>query len=174
MSRSGRRAAAKARFRRCRCGVTSGSLTAQLPSDRAFDKSSTSLHLQPRKAGDQTGKGTEAKALASKQAEAGAQPCRSSSARASAAAVLTLRARKGDGGSRHTRKGGRLEKFNLTPTQAILYFDSLAPRETVSLRFRLRAKYPVRAETFRSRAYEYYDPEVSSMARPIQLEVRKH
>ena len=72
------------------------------------------------------------------------------------------------------RKGGGLEKFNLTPTQAILYFDSLAPRETVSLRFRLRAKYPVRAETFRSRAYEYYDPEVSSMARPIQLEVRKH
>jgi len=71
------------------------------------------------------------------------------------------------------RKSGRLEKFNLTPTQAILYFDSLAPRETVSLRFRLRAKYPVRAETFRSRVYEYYDPEVSSMARPIQLEVRK-
>jgi hypothetical protein len=71
------------------------------------------------------------------------------------------------------RKGGRLEKFNLTPTQAILYFDAFAPRETVSLRFRLRAKYPVRAETFKSRVYEYYDPEVGSLARPVQLEVRK-
>ena len=39
-------------------------------------------------------------------------------------------------------------------------------------KFRLRAKYPIRAKTFQSRVYEYYDPEVSSMTRPIQLEVR--
>ena len=71
------------------------------------------------------------------------------------------------------QKVGRLEKFNLTATEAILYFDSFAPGETVSLRFRLRAKYPIRARTFQSRVYEYYDPEVSSVARPIQLEVRK-
>ena len=69
------------------------------------------------------------------------------------------------------RKGGRLEKFSLTATQAILYFNSIAPAETVTLRFRLRAKYPIRARTFRSRVYEYYDPEVSSVARPVQLEV---
>jgi alpha-2-macroglobulin-like protein len=71
------------------------------------------------------------------------------------------------------QKVGRLEKFNLTATEAILYFNSFAPGETVSLRFRLRAKYPIRARTFQSRVYEYYDPEVSSVARPIQLEVRK-
>jgi uncharacterized protein YfaS (alpha-2-macroglobulin family) len=71
-------------------------------------------------------------------------------------------------------KSSRLEKFNLTATQAILYFDSFAPGETVQLRFRLRAKYPIRARTFRSRVYEYYDPEVNSVARPVQLEVRKH
>jgi len=71
------------------------------------------------------------------------------------------------------RKGGRLEKFRLTATQAILYFDSIAPRDVVTLRFRLRAKYPIRARTFQSRAYEYYDPEVSSVARPVVLEVRK-
>jgi len=70
-------------------------------------------------------------------------------------------------------KSGHLEKFNLTATQAILYFDSFAPGDTVQLRFRLRAKYPVRARTFRSRVYEYYDPEVNSVARPVQLEVRK-
>ena len=43
----------------------------------------------------------------------------------------------------------------------------------ITLPFRLRAKYPIRARTFQSRVYEYYDPEVNSSARPIQLEVRK-
>jgi uncharacterized protein YfaS (alpha-2-macroglobulin family) len=68
---------------------------------------------------------------------------------------------------------GHLSKFGLTATQAILYFDSFAPGDTVKVRFRLRAKYPIRARTFQSRVYEYYDPEVSSLARPVQLEVHK-
>ena len=70
-------------------------------------------------------------------------------------------------------KNGRLEKFSLTPTQAILYFDSIAANDVLKLSFRLRAKYPVRARTFASRVYEYYDPAVTSQARPVQLEVRK-
>ena len=32
---------------------------------------------------------------------------------------------------------------------------------------------PIRARAFRSRVYEYYDPEVHSVAWPVQLEVRK-
>ena len=40
------------------------------------------------------------------------------------------------------QKSGRLEKFNLTATQAILYFDSIAPGGGFALKFRLRAKYP--------------------------------
>jgi hypothetical protein len=71
------------------------------------------------------------------------------------------------------QKGSRLEKFSLTATQAILYFDSIAPGSVVKLNFRLRAKYPIRARTFQSRVYEYYDPEVNSVARPVQFEVRK-
>jgi len=70
------------------------------------------------------------------------------------------------------RKSGHLEKFTQTATQAILYFDSLAPDSTVTLSFRLHAKYPIRAHTFRSRVYEYYDPDVSAVARPVQLEVK--
>jgi len=70
------------------------------------------------------------------------------------------------------QKSGRLEKFSQTATQAILYFNSFAPGDTVKLHFRLRAKYPIRAKTFQSRVYEYYDPHVSSVARPVQLEVR--
>ena len=71
-----------------------------------------------------------------------------------------------------TWKAGRLEKYSLTATHAILYFNSIAPGDTVTLRFRLRAKYPIRARTFPSRAYEYYDPEMNSVARPVVLEVR--
>src|SRR5260370_1356666 len=41
------------------------------------------------------------------------------------------------------KKGGRLEKFSLTATQAILYFDSIAAGDTVTLKFRLRAKFPI-------------------------------
>jgi uncharacterized protein YfaS (alpha-2-macroglobulin family) len=69
-------------------------------------------------------------------------------------------------------KAGRLEKFSLTATQAILYFNALSPTQTVTLNFRLRAKFPIRARTFQSRVYEYYDPAVNSTASPIQLEVR--
>ncbi|HEV3036811.1 MAG TPA: MG2 domain-containing protein [Candidatus Angelobacter sp.] len=72
-----------------------------------------------------------------------------------------------------SQKSGRLEKFSLTATQAILYFDSFAARDTVTLRYRLRAKYPIRAHTFKSRVYEYYDPAVNSVARPVELEVRQ-
>jgi uncharacterized protein YfaS (alpha-2-macroglobulin family) len=70
------------------------------------------------------------------------------------------------------RKSGHLSKFSLTTTQALLYFDSLAPRDKVTFKYRLRAKYPIRARTFKSRVYEYYDPEVNSISRPVQMEVR--
>jgi hypothetical protein len=66
---------------------------------------------------------------------------------------------------------GRLEKFSLTATQAILYFNALAPHQDVALKIRLRAKYPLRAHAFQSRLYEYYDPDVNSIARPVKLEV---
>lgn len=70
-------------------------------------------------------------------------------------------------------KSGRLEKFNQTATQAILYFNSLEAGEKVQVKFRLRAKYPIRVRTFQSRVYEYYDPDIRSVARPIVLEVKK-
>jgi hypothetical protein len=69
------------------------------------------------------------------------------------------------------QQSGRLEKFSLTATQAILYFNSLAPHQTTTVTFRLRAKYPIHAHTFQSRVYEYYDPDVSSVAVPFEMEI---
>jgi len=71
------------------------------------------------------------------------------------------------------RKSGRLEKYSQTATQAVLYFDSFAAGQTVTVRYRLRAKYPVRAHTFSSRVYEYYNPDINSIARPSRLEILK-
>jgi uncharacterized protein YfaS (alpha-2-macroglobulin family) len=72
------------------------------------------------------------------------------------------------------QNAGSLQKFSLTATQAILYFNALAPGKPVELRFRLRAQYPIRAHTFESRVYEYYDPAVSAIARPAEFEVSAH
>jgi uncharacterized protein YfaS (alpha-2-macroglobulin family) len=71
------------------------------------------------------------------------------------------------------QKGNRLEKFQLTATQAILYFDSVGANSTVTVKYRLRAKYPIHVRTLQSRVYEYYDPAVNSVARPVQLDVAK-
>jgi uncharacterized protein YfaS (alpha-2-macroglobulin family) len=71
------------------------------------------------------------------------------------------------------RKSGKLEKFSLTATQAILYFDAIGAGDTLTLQFRLRAKYPIRAHTFQSRVYEYYNPAISAIARPVSLTVVK-
>jgi uncharacterized protein YfaS (alpha-2-macroglobulin family) len=70
-----------------------------------------------------------------------------------------------------TLKSGKLEKFNMTATQAILYFDAIGAGETVTLTTRLRAKYPIRVKTFPTRVYEYYDPDIKAVARPVGLEV---
>jgi uncharacterized protein YfaS (alpha-2-macroglobulin family) len=69
-------------------------------------------------------------------------------------------------------QSGHLSKFSITGTQAILYFDSFAPGDSVKVKYRLRAKYPIRAKTFKSSVYEYYAPEVNAVATPVQLEVR--
>ncbi len=71
------------------------------------------------------------------------------------------------------KHGGRLEKFTQTATQAILYFDSIPAGGSVSVKYRLRAKYPIRARSFLAKAYEYYDPAVNAVARPALMEVRK-
>lgn len=67
--------------------------------------------------------------------------------------------------------GGRLEKYTITAKQVILYFDGLNPKQRMDFAFRLRAKFPVRAQTFASRVYEYYNPAIAAKAKPQTLTV---
>ncbi len=66
---------------------------------------------------------------------------------------------------------GTIKKFNLTSRQIIIYFDKLIPKQPVELKYRMRAKFPLKAKTRMSRVYEYYNPEVESFAEPVELVV---
>jgi len=69
------------------------------------------------------------------------------------------------------REGGRLEKYTITPRQVILYLDGLNPRQAAEFTYRLRAKFPVRAQTPAARVYEYYNPASGGRAKPALLSV---
>jgi uncharacterized protein YfaS (alpha-2-macroglobulin family) len=65
--------------------------------------------------------------------------------------------------------GGKLEKYTITAKQVILYLDGLNPRQAAEFTFRLRAKFPVRAQTFPARVYEYYNPTAGARTKPAVL-----
>jgi uncharacterized protein YfaS (alpha-2-macroglobulin family) len=67
------------------------------------------------------------------------------------------------------KDGGKIEKYTITARQVILYLDGLNPRQAAEFTFRLRAKFPVRAQTFPSRVYEYYNPSVADRTKPAVL-----
>jgi len=69
------------------------------------------------------------------------------------------------------RPGGKLEKFTITAKQIILYFDGLNPNQRLEFSYKLRAKFPLRARTFSSRVYEYYNPSIENRTKPIEMEV---
>jgi uncharacterized protein YfaS (alpha-2-macroglobulin family) len=69
------------------------------------------------------------------------------------------------------KAGGKLEKFTITAKQVILYFDGLNARQRMEFSFKLRAKFPVRAQTFSSRVYEYYNPTMEDKAKPVEMTV---
>ncbi|MEN6401667.1 MAG: MG2 domain-containing protein [Armatimonadia bacterium] len=67
---------------------------------------------------------------------------------------------------------GTLQKYSLTGRQIICYLEKLDPQQTVSFSYRLRAKFPIKAQTPKSRVYEYYNPERQAEARPVDMVVQ--
>ncbi len=72
-------------------------------------------------------------------------------------------------GTTRGNAGGKLEKYTITAKQVILYLDGLNPRQAAEFTFRLRAKFPVRAQTSPARVYEYYNPVVGDRTKPTTL-----
>lgn len=65
--------------------------------------------------------------------------------------------------------GKQIQKFTISGRQIIFYIEKLSADKPLQLQYRLRAKYPVRAKTPRSRIYEYYNPDVDAFAQPQEL-----
>jgi hypothetical protein len=69
-------------------------------------------------------------------------------------------------------ENGTLQKFSLTGRQIICYLEKLEAGQTVSFSYRLKAKYPLKAQTPKSTVYEYYNPDHRADATPVGLEVK--
>ncbi len=65
----------------------------------------------------------------------------------------------------------KLMKFTATSKQATLYFGAMQPGQMVDFTYGLRAKYPVKAKTPETAAYEYYTPANRDVSKPVEIEV---
>jgi hypothetical protein len=63
-----------------------------------------------------------------------------------------------------------IEKYQLTPRQAIVYLRGLTPGQKLDLRYRLRATMPVKVTVPKGEAYEYYNPAKRGASEAKQLE----
>lgn len=67
--------------------------------------------------------------------------------------------------------GTTVENYELTGRQVIIYLDNLNANELFNFSYRMTAKYPLRAQTPASSAYDYYNPGVNGEERPLTLTV---
>lgn len=65
----------------------------------------------------------------------------------------------------------QIEKYSVTPRVATLYFGGLKPGQQELFECELRAKYPIKAKTPETKAYEYYTPANRDVAAPVEIEV---
>ncbi|OQX56322.1 MAG: hypothetical protein B5M53_02065 [Candidatus Cloacimonas sp. 4484_209] len=68
--------------------------------------------------------------------------------------------------------GKQIKKYNLTARQIILYIDRIDYGKPLQFTYRLKAKFPIKAKSPTSRVYKYYQPEVKTVAEPVEIEVK--
>ncbi len=67
----------------------------------------------------------------------------------------------------------KVEKFGMTARQVTLYLGDVKPGDVKTFEYGLKPKYPVRAKTPATVAYEYYTPVNRAAAAPVELTVEK-
>ena len=67
--------------------------------------------------------------------------------------------------------GAKIERYELTGRQILIYVSNLSQGKTLEFKYRLRAKFPLVAQTPASNAYDYYNPGVNGQAEPQTLTV---
>jgi hypothetical protein len=67
----------------------------------------------------------------------------------------------------------KVEKFSMTARQVTLYLGDVKPGDVKVFEYSLRPKYPIKAKTPATVAYEYYTPANRAAAKPVELTVEK-
>ncbi len=65
----------------------------------------------------------------------------------------------------------KIKKFEITARQVILYLGDVRPGDELTFEYVLRPRYPLKARTPATTAYEYNTPGVRSVANPVELVV---
>ena len=67
----------------------------------------------------------------------------------------------------------QIQRFTITSRTVTLYLGDVKPGDVLTFDYTLKPKYPVRAQTPPSTAYEYYTPANRAEARPVELTVEE-
>jgi hypothetical protein len=65
----------------------------------------------------------------------------------------------------------KIQKYSVTARQVTLYLGDVKPGDVKTYAYTLRPKYPVKAKTPATVAYEYYTPDHRAEAKPVELTV---
>jgi hypothetical protein len=68
-------------------------------------------------------------------------------------------------------KAKRIQRFSVTARQVTLYLGDVKPGDVRTFAYTLKPRYPIRARTPATVAYEYYTPKNRATARPVVLQV---
>ncbi len=69
-------------------------------------------------------------------------------------------------------KDKTFQKYSLTGRQTIIYIEEIEVGKPLTFKYRLRAKFPIRAKTPESVVYQYYNPGARGVAAPVEMVVR--
>jgi len=64
-----------------------------------------------------------------------------------------------------------IARYELTGRQIIVYLENFSPEQPLNFSYRLRARFPMRALTPPSRAYDYYNPGGETVRAPLEVTV---
>ena len=74
-------------------------------------------------------------------------------------------------GLEKAKTDGKIEKYTMTGRQITIYVRRIEPAKPLLFSYQLKANYPVKAQTPKSAAYEYYNPKVRSEVKPVEIKV---
>ena len=66
-----------------------------------------------------------------------------------------------------------IEKYTATGRQITVYVRRMETGKPLSFSYQLEAKFPIKAQTPKSTAYEYYNPDHKVEVKPVQIKVTK-